>query len=195
MRLFIDTVDIGEIATASSWGIVDGVTIDRAVLDRDGCDLKCLLAEICRAVDGPVTIEVVSTESDRIVREAREMASWRHNAVMAVPITTEGVKAVRRLSDDGMRTSVTRVHSPAQSLLAAKAGATYIAVPLGSGAGGMEVVARTVEMIETYGFGSEVIACGITDVSQVIEAVHLGAHAAAVPFEIMEQLFRWPYSG
>lgn len=196
MRFFIDTASLDEIKTAYGWGIVDGVTADRSLVAVEGCDLRCFLGEICRMVDGPVSVDVASTEFAEMIEEAHEMASWHPNAIIRVPMTQEGIRAVRHLSDEGIRTNVTLVFSTAQALVAAKAGATYVSVPVSgfdeSDHDGMEVVRDTVAMTDAYGSGSEVMASSIREVGHVVDAMRAGAHVAAMPFKVMEQLFHHP---
>jgi len=196
MRFFIDTANVDQIRRAYSWGVVDGVTTNPSLVAKEGRDFKETVLEICEIVDGPISAEVVSLEADGMVKEAREIASWHPNIVIKIPMTPEGMKAARRLASEGIKTNITLVFSPNQALIAAKAGGTYISVFVGRlddvGEQGMAVVRDTVDMIDTYGFDSEVIVASIRSPMHVVEAIRAGAHIATIPFAVLEQMFKHP---
>jgi len=196
VKFFIDTANIEDIKRAYGWGIVDGVTTNPSLVAKENCEFKSRILEICGVVDGPVSAEVVSLDAEGMIKEARELASWHPNIVIKIPMTKDGMQAVRTLSDEGIRTNVTLVFSPNQALIAAKAGGAYISVFVGrlddAGHDGMEVVRDTVDMIDTYGFDSEVIVASIRHPIHVVEAVRAGAHVATIPFKILDQMFTHP---
>ena len=196
MKFFIDTANVESIREANSWGIVDGVTTNPSLVAKEDRDFKETILEICGIVDGPVSAEVVSLDADGMVREAQEITDWHPNIVIKIPMTKEGMRAVRRLKEDGIRTNVTLVFSPNQALLAAKAGATYISVFVGRlddiSSEGMEVVRDVVHMIDVYGFESQVIVASIRNPLHVVESVRAGAHVATIPFAVLDQMFKHP---
>ena len=196
MKFFIDTANVANIREANSWGVVDGVTTNPTLVAKEGRGFKETILEICSIVNGPISAEVVSLDAEGMIKEAHEVASWHPNIVIKIPMTKEGMRAVRQLDEDGIRTNVTLVFSPNQSLIAAKAGATFISVFVGRlddvGSEGMDVVRDTVEMIDMYGFDSEVIVASIRHPIHVVEAMRAGAHIATIPFAVLEQMFKHP---
>jgi transaldolase len=197
MKLFLDTANIEEIRTAWSWGAIEGVTTNPSLVAKEGRPFKDIVREICEIVNpGDISAEVVSLDAEGMIREAREVASWHPNIVVKIPMTREGMKAVRALSREGIRCNVTLVFSLSQAFLAAKAGAYYISNFVGrvddiSGEG-MNAVRDTVNMIKEYGFQSQVLVASVRHPMHVVEALRAGAHACTVPFKVLEQLYQHP---
>ncbi len=197
MKLFLDTGDVKEVALAADWGIVDGVTTNPTLIAKSGGGFRQTVLEICNILpDGAISAEVVSTKLDDILREAREIASWHPNIVVKIPLIKEGVRAVKELKKENIRTNVTLVFSVSQALLAAKAGATYISNFVGRvddiSGDGMQAVAESVDMVEKYGFDSQILVASIRHPMHVVQALQAGAHIATMPFKIMEQLYNHP---
>lgn len=196
MRLFIDTANLDEIREVASWGILDGVTTNPSLIAREGRNFAEAIDEICRLVDGPVSAEVVAQDAASMLREARVLARIHENVVVKVPMGIEGVKAVAALSQEGIPTNVTLVFTPAQALLAAKAGATFVSPFVGRiddiGADGMQVVADIVELFDTYAYDTDVLAASIRHPGHVLGAAKAGSHVATCPFKVLQQLYRNP---
>jgi transaldolase len=200
MKMFLDTADLGEIREGKALGIIDGVTTNPSLVAKAGCrgreEFKQLIREIAELVQGPVSAEALSTEADGLVREARELAGIHEQVVVKIPMTTEGLKAVRLLAGDGVKTNVTLVFSPLQALLAAKAGATYVSPFIGRmddiAHTGMELVSQILDIYQNYIFDTEVIVASIRNPLHVLEAARLGADAATIPFAVLAQLTRHP---
>lgn len=196
MKIFIDTANVDEIREAVSWGIVDGVTTNPTHVAKTGRSPIELYREICSLVDGPVSLETVGLEADRIVAEARKLAKIAENAVIKVPILREGMKAVKRLSAEGIRTNVTVAFSPLQALVAAKAGATYISPFVGRldavGHDGMELVRQIKVIYENYGYDTEIIVASVRHPIHVLEAALAGADVCTMRFEQLTELYNHP---
>jgi transaldolase len=197
MKLFLDTANIEEIKTAWSWGAIDGVTTNPSLVAKEGRPFKDVVREICEIVNpGDISAEVVSLDAEGMIREAHEVASWHPNIVVKIPMTKEGMKAVRVLSQEGIRCNVTLVFSLSQAFLAAKAGAYYISNFVGRADDisdeGMNAVRDTVNMIQEYGFKSQVLVASVRHPMHVVEALRAGAHACTVPFKVLEQLYQHP---
>ncbi len=195
MKIFIDTANIDEIKTAAAWGILDGVTTNPTLISKEGkIDFKKRIAEICDVVKGPVSAEVVSTDYDGMVKEAKDLAKIAENVTIKIPMTEDGMKAVRTLSQLGIKTNVTLVFSANQALLAAKAGATFVSPFIGRlddiGNNGMNVLSDILSIYSNYGYKTEVIAASIRSPEHVRIAALMGAHIATIPFEIIKQMFR-----
>lgn len=196
MKFFIDSANIDEIREAASLGILDGVTTNPSLVAKEGKNFRRLLDEILEIVEGPVSAEVVATDHEGIVREARELAAIHENIVVKVPLIREGLKAVRQLSDEGINTNVTLCFSPTQALLAAKAGATYISPFIGRiddvGTDGMDLIQQIVTIYQNYGYKTEVLAASIRHPLHVLQAAMIGADVATIPFKIIDQMFKHP---
>jgi len=197
MKLFVDTGRIDEVRKAAEWGIVDGVTTNPSLIAQAGRGFKETVLEICSILpNGSISAEVVGTTVEDILREGREIASWSPNIVVKVPMTPAGIAATRQLTREGIRVNMTLVFSPTQALLAAKAGASYISVFVGRvddvSSEGMRTIEDAVQIVENYGFDSEVLVASIRHPMHVVEAARLGAHIATMPFKVMEQLFQHP---
>lgn len=197
MKLFLDTANIEEIRTARSWGAIEGVTTNPSLVAKEGRPFKEIVKQICEIVNpGDISAEVVSLDAEGMIREAREVASWHPNIVVKIPMTKEGMKAVKVLSQEGIRCNVTLVFSLTQAFLAAKAGAYYISNFVGrvddiSGEG-MNAVRDTVNMVKEYGFKSQVLVASVRHPMHVVEALRAGAHVCTVPFKVLEQMYQHP---
>lgn len=196
MKFFIDTANINEIKEAAALGILDGVTTNPSLVSKEGKDFRKLLDEILALVDGPVSAEVISTDYDGILKEAREYAAIHHNIVVKVPLIKEGLKAVRTLTSEGIKTNVTLCFSPSQALLAAKAGATYISPFVGRlddiSTNGMELIAQIVQIYKNYNFKTQVLVASIRHPLHVVEAALMGADVCTMPFNVIDKLFNHP---
>ena len=197
MRLFLDTGDVSEVQSAASLGILGGVTTNPTLLAAQGeFDFKASIQHICSLVDGPVSAEIIATELDEMLQEAREIASWAPNVVVKVPLTENGLRAISRLSREGIRTNTTLVFSPTQALAAALAGATFVSPFVGrlddAGHDGMQVVRDCVEIFRTHGLSTQVLAASIRHPLHVVEAAKAGAHCATVPYRVLMQMLKHP---
>lgn len=196
MKFFIDTANIKEIREANDMGILDGVTTNPSLVSKEGRDFKEILKEICSIVDGPVNAEVVSVEADAMVKEGRDLAKFHKNIVVKIPMLIEGLKAVRRLAKEGIRTNVTLVFSPTQALLAAKSGASYVSPFVGRlddvSQSGMEIVQQIVTIFKNYQYPTEVLVASIRHPIHLVEAALMGAHVATMPFGVIQQLAKHP---
>ena len=196
MQFFIDTANLGEIRTAMDMGLVDGVTTNPSLMAREAADWRDIAGEICRLVPGPVSLEVIALDAEGMVAEARDLMQYGPNVVVKVPMTAEGLKAVRILRSMDIDTNVTLVFSAAQALLAAKAGAAYISPFLGRlddvGQDGMELVRQILTIFDNYGFATRVIAASVRHPLHVLDAALAGAHIATVPYKILTQLLGHP---
>lgn len=196
MEFFIDTAKVDEIKEAQSWGIIDGVTTNPTKLAQAGRPFLEVVEEICQMIDGPVSVEVVSTQTDQILEEARRLASIHENIVVKVPLIKEGIKAVKVLSDEGIKTNVTLNFSPSQALLAAKVGATYISPFVGRldeiSQNGMELAQQIKTIYDNYGFKTKIIVAAARNPVHVLEAALIGADVTTMTIDIMENLFKHP---
>lgn len=196
MKFFLDAADIKEIKEANSWGVLDGVTSNPSLIAKTGRKFREVAAEICATVKGDVSLETVALDADGIVKEAHELVKFGSNAVVKIPIMTEGLKALKRLADEGIRCNVTTCFSAPQALLAAKAGATYISPFVGRlddiGHDGMEVARQIRTIYDNYGFKTQLLVASIRHPLHVIEAAMIGADVATMPFKIFEQLVKHP---
>lgn len=196
MKFFIDTANIEEIKKAWELGVIDGVTTNPSLISKEGRDPVTLLKEICSIVNGPVSAEAVSMTSDEMVKEAESLSNIHENIVVKIPMTEEGLKAVKRLSGMGIKTNVTLIFSPSQALLAAKAGATYVSPFVGRlddiSHFGMGIVNEIIEIYENYIFDTEVIVASVRNPLHVVEAAKMGAHIATIPYSVIIQLIRHP---
>jgi transaldolase len=197
VKLFLDTGDIAEVKLAAEMGIIDGVTTNPTLIAKSGKGFKETVLAICEAVPGgAISAEVVATDYDAMLKEALEISSWHEQIVVKVPMIEPGVRLVRTLSDKGIDTNVTLVFSVSQALLAAKAGATYISNFVGRvddlGAEGMDAVRDTVDMVDTYGFDSQVLVASVRHPLHVLESIRAGAHVATMPWGTMKMLIKHP---
>jgi len=196
VKIFIDSADVGEIREAASWGIVDGCTTNPSLIAKSGRKFETVLAEICEIVDGPISAEVISTNAAGMIEEGRRLAKLHDNIVVKVPMIAEGLKATRALSSDGIPINVTLIFQPAQGMLAAKAGASYLSPFVGRlddvGEDGMAMVATLVEMLSNYDYPAEVLVASVRHPNHFIEAARMGADVATCPFKVIEQLVKHP---
>lgn len=197
MKFFIDTADLEEIEEANNLGVLDGVTTNPSLCAKIGvADFEGHIAKICEMVDGDVSAEVVSTSYDDIMPEARNLASIADNVVVKVPLIKDGIKAIKALTDEGIRTNCTLCFSATQALIAAKAGATYISPFIGRlddiSEDGMQLIADVVQIYDNYGFETEVLAASIRHPMHVLESARLGADVATMPLKVIDQLLHHP---
>jgi transaldolase len=194
MKIFIDTANVDEIREAASWGILDGVTTNPSLVAKTGRDFESVLKETCAIVDGPINAEVVSTDAAGMVEEGERLARLHRNIYVKAPMTVEGLKATKILSDRGIRVNVTLIFSAAQALLAAKAGAKFLSPFVGRlddiGHDGMDVVAQIVRILRNYDFPAEVLVASVRHPNHVIRAAEMGAHIATCPFSVIQQLVK-----
>ncbi|MEJ5350674.1 MAG: fructose-6-phosphate aldolase [Melioribacteraceae bacterium] len=196
MKFFIDSANINHIKEAASYGMLDGVTTNPSLVAKEGKNFRELLEEIVKIVDGPISAEVVSTDYEGILKEARELSKIHKNIVVKIPLIKEGIKAVKTLSSEGIKTNVTLCFSAPQAILAAKAGATYVSPFVGRlddvGHEGMSLIAQIVQIYRNYNFKTEIIVASVRHPLHVVEAAMMGAHIATIPFDVIEKLFKHP---
>lgn len=196
MKIFIDTANVVEIKEAMSLGLIDGVTTNPTLMAREGRDSQQVLAEICALVSGPVSAEVISLESVGMINEARQLVKLAKNIVVKIPLTKEGLKAVRILSAEGIKTNVTLCFSPAQALLVAKAQATYVSPFIGRlddlAQEGMNLISEIKKIYTNYDFKTQIIVASVRNPMHVVNAALIGADIATIPFAVIEQLIKHP---
>jgi transaldolase len=196
MQFFIDTADVAEIKKALALGVCDGVTTNPSLVARTGRSFVEVLKEIVSLVPGPVSAEVTAIEAEGMLREARQYAKFGPQVVIKVPLIVEGLKAVKVLSQEGVKTNVTLCFSAVQALLAAKAGATYVSPFVGRlddvSQDGMALIADIVQIYRNYGFATKVLVASVRHPIHVLEAAKLGAHVATIPYAVVEQLAKHP---
>ena len=197
MRIFIDTANLDEIKEAADMGILDGVTTNPSLVAKEGHkDFKAMLEKICEIVDGDISAEVVSVTCNEIVKEAKELAKIHKNIVIKVPLIKEGLKAVKTLSDEGIKTNVTLCFSPSQALLAAKAGAYLISPFIGRlddiSSNGMELVAQIVNIYRNYDYQTQVLVASVRNPLHIVDAALIGADVCTIPFKVINQLVKHP---
>jgi len=196
MKLFIDTANVDEIRKANDMGVICGVTTNPSLIAKEGRIFEEVVREITSIVDGPISAEVISLDSEGMIREAVELAKIHKNIIIKLPMTTEGLKAVKILSREKIKTNVTLIFSAGQALLAAKAGATYVSPFAGRlddiGNDGMNLVKEIVDIFRNYEIDTEIIAASIRHPMHVIEAAKQGCHIATVPYKVILQLTKHP---
>lgn len=197
MKFFIDTANLNEIREATALGLIDGVTTNPSLVAKEGdVDFKQHIAAICELVQGPVSAEVTSLDTEGMLAEGRDYARIAPNVVVKCPLTKDGLKATRQLTDEGIRVNVTLCFSAAQAILAAKAGAAYISPFLGRlddiGQNGLLLLAEIIEIYRNYDWGTEVLAASMRHPIHVVEAARMGADVATLPFKVIEQLIKHP---
>ncbi len=192
MKFFIDTANLDQIKEANNMGMVDGVTTNPTLIAREEGEFKDIIANICKIVKGPVSAEVISLEYDGMVTEARELAKIADNIAVKIPMTMEGLKAVKRLSDEGIKTNVTLVFSALQALMAAKAGATYVSPFVGRiddlAQDGMDLVEEIVQIYTNYDFDTQVIVASVRNPLHVLNSALIGADIATIPPDVLKKL-------
>jgi len=196
MKIFIDTANIEKIKEANEWGVIDGVTTNPSLVAKEEMEFKDLVLKITNIVNGPISVEAISTDAEGMIEEALEMSKWSKNIVVKIPMIPEGLKAVKALTPKKIKSNVTLVFSVNQALLAAKAGATYVSPFIGRlddiGHEGLKIVRDMVEIFDIYNFKTEVIVASIRHPLHVIEAAKAGAHVSTIPFDVIEKMFRHP---
>lgn len=196
MEIFLDTANIEEIKTGAAWGIVDGVTTNPTLVSKENAVFEERIKEICEAIEGPVSAEVVSTEYAGMVKEARELVKMSEYVVVKIPLIPDGIKAIKTLSKEGIKTNATLVFSPLQALLAAKAGATYVSPFIGRmddiGNTGMTIVEEIMDIFINYGYDTKVIVASVRHPQHVLEAALIGADVVTMPFGVLEKMFKHP---
>ncbi len=196
MKFFLDTADIDQIRKANEWGILDGVTTNPTLISKTGKPFMEVVKEILKEVDGPVSLETVSLDAEGMIKEGRMLAELGENVVVKIPMTPEGMKAVQVLESEGIPTNVTLVFSPAQALIAAKAGASYVSPFVGrvddvSGEG-MKLIREVKEIFTNYEIDTQIIVASVRHPMHVVEAALIGADICTMPFSVMEKLFKHP---
>jgi transaldolase len=196
MKLFIDTANVDEISKANDMGVICGVTTNPSLIAREGRVFKDVVREITTIVDGPISAEVISLDSDGMVKEAVELSKLHKNIIIKIPMTVEGLKAVKILSDNNIKTNVTLIFSAGQALLAAKAGASYVSPFVGRlddiSTDGMELISEIVDIFNNYNINTEIIAASIRHPMHVTQAARLGCHIATVPYKVIMQMTKHP---
>ncbi|MBI5234915.1 MAG: fructose-6-phosphate aldolase [Deltaproteobacteria bacterium] len=196
MKFFIDTANLEEIKTADDWGLVDGVTTNPSLIAKEKCGFEERIKDICSIINGPVSAEAISLDAAGMIGEGRKLAKIHKNVVVKIPMTLDGMKAVKKLSVEGIKTNVTLVFSPVQALLAAKAGATYVSPFVGRlddvSHDGMELVSQILEIYSGYAFQTEVIVASVRNPLHVLDGALMGAHVATIPFNVLQQLSKHP---
>lgn len=196
MQIFLDTANLDQIREGVALGVLDGVTTNPSLIAKEGRPFRPLVEEICRLVEGPVSLEVVATDEEGMIKEGKELVKIAPNVVVKCPMTKDGLRAVKRLSGEGIKINQTLVFSPAQALLSAKAGATYVSPFIGRlddvGHVGMDIIRAIMSIYANYGFETQVLTASIRHPIHVVEAAMAGAHIATMPFAVLEQLLKHP---
>jgi transaldolase len=196
MKIFIDTANIKEIKEAVALGVIDGVTTNPTLIAKENCPAKELLQEICSLVSGPVSAEVIGLKESDMIDEARKLSKLAKNIVIKIPLIKEGLRAVKVLSREGIRTNVTLCFSPSQALLVAKAGADYVSPFIGRlddiSQRGMDLIREIKQIYSNYDFKTQIIVASIRNPLHVVDAAKLGADIATIPFAVIEQLIKHP---
>ena len=196
MKFFIDSGDIGEIREAAAMGAIDGVTTNPSLLAKAGVPTKKLIVQICEIVDGPISAEVLATDTAGILEEGRVLAKLHPNVVVKVPLIADGLKAVQQFTKEGIRTNVTLCFSPTQAIFAAKAGATFVSPFIGRlddiADEGMDLIEKIVSIYGNYDFDTEVLVASVRHPVHVVQAALLGADVCTVPFKVITQLLKHP---
>lgn len=196
MKFFLDTANTDDIRKYAELGLVDGVTTNPTLISREGRDFETVVKEITTIVSGPVSAEVTATKADEMIEQARSVAKWADNIVVKIPMTEEGLKAVRVVSQEGIKTNVTLIFSVAQGLLAAKAGATYISPFLGRlddiGTSGVQLIKNLRKVLDNYNFETEIISASVRGVQHVEEVALAGSDIATIPAGVFGKMFKHP---
>lgn len=196
MKFFLDTANLEEIKKVKDMGLLDGVTTNPTLIAKEGVDFKKRVSDICQLCEGPVSVEAVAREGENIVKEARIISTFAENIVVKVPATTEGIKAVKILSEEDIKTNVTLVFSSTQALIAAKAGATFVSPFIGRlddiSYDGMQLISDMVQIYSNYDFQTEIIGASIRHPVHIVQLALLGVDIATLPFSVLQQLFHHP---
>ena len=199
MKFFLDTANLKEIETAAAWGILDGVTTNPSLMAKEGvkaADVNAHYVKICQMVDGDISAEVIATDYEGMIREGRELAKLHENIVVKVPMTRDGIRAIKTFTEEDIRTNCTLIFSPVQALIAAKAGATYVSPFVGRlddiGHDGMQLIEEIRNIFDQYDLYTEILAASIRHTAHVAQCLQLGADVATMPFKVIEGLFKHP---
>ncbi len=196
MKFFLDTANLDEIRAGAAMGIVDGITTNPSLVAKEGKDFKTLVGQICEIISGPVSAEVVSTDCDTMVKEARELSKIADNIIVKLPTIPEGVKALKICSEEGIRTNLTLIFQPLQALIVAKCGATFCSPFLGRlddiGHDGMDLIADIRTIYDNYGYETEILAASLRHPLHVVQAAKLGADIGTMPYKVFEQMLNHP---
>ena len=196
MKFFLDTANIDEIRSAAEYGLIDGVTTNPSLISKEGRSFQEILLEITKIVDGPISAEVLSTEADGMLKEAYDLAKIHENIVIKIPMIKEGMKALKQLSKDGIRTNVTLVFSSSQALIAAKLGATYVSPFVGRfddiSQVGMDLIGDIAQIYSNYGFQTQILVASCRNPLHIREAALIGAHVVTMPYGVLELLLKHP---
>lgn len=196
MKIFIDTANVAEIREANEWGVICGVTTNPSLIAKEGRNFQEVVTEITSIVDGPISAEVISMEHDKMVEEAVELAKIHKNIVIKIPMCAEGLKAVKVLTERGIKTNVTLIFSAPQALMAARAGATYVSPFVGRlddiGRDGLTLIEDIAEIFDIHGIRTEIIAASIRHPIHVTDCAKAGAHIATIPYKVLEQMLHHP---
>lgn len=194
MKLFIDSANIDEIKEVAGWGVISGVTTNPSLISKEGKELKALITQICRIIDGPVSLEVMSLRTEDIIKEGREYASWHPNIVVKLPMTEQGIKATKILNNDGIKTNINFVFSANQALIAAIAGASAVSAFIGN-SNDTEINETSLlkdikSIFDYYVFDTQILAENIRTTQNVTDVAKIGVDMAAIPYEILKQMFK-----
>lgn len=196
MKIFIDTANIEEIKQANDMGVICGVTTNPSLIAKEGRVFEQVIQEITEIVDGPISAEVISLEAEGMIKEARKLAKIHNNIVIKIPMTAEGLKAVKVLTQEGIKTNVTLIFSAAQALLAARAGATYVSPFVGrvddTAHKGMQLIEDIAGILDIHGLDTEIISASIRNPIHVVDSALAGAHIATIPFKVIMQMTKHP---
>ena len=194
MKIFIDTADVGEIKRLNDIGVVDGVTTNPSLIAKEGRNFQEVVKEITAIVDGPISAEAISLDAEGMIKEGRELSKIHKNIIVKIPMTAEGIKAVKVLEKEKIRCNVTLMFSSSQAILAAKAGASFVSPFVGRlddiGERGMDVIQEIVEIYKNYNFKTEIIVASVRNLDHVKESGLLGAHIATIPPKIIDEMFK-----
>ena len=196
MKLFLDTANLEEIKEIAGWGVLNGVTTNPSLVAKEGVDFKTRVKDICKVVDGPVSAEVVTEDSDEMIKQGKDIATWAPNVMVKCPLTPAGLRACKALSAEGIKVNVTLCFSVNQAILAARAGATFVSPFVGRlddiNQDGMELIAQIAQVFDIYGFNTEVLAASIRHPIHVQQSALAGADIATMPYKIFKQLVSHP---
>ena len=196
MKFFLDTANVQEIKRINELGLVDGVTTNPTIISKEGRDFKEVITEICGMIEGPVSAEVIALDTENMVKEARDIATWADNVVVKIPMTEEGLRAVNILSKEGIKTNVTLIFTVAQGLMAAKAGATFVSPFVGRlddiATNSLALISNLKKVLTHYGYQTEIIAASIRSLKHVEEVAELGADIATIPGTLFPKLWSHP---
>lgn len=196
MKFFLDTANVNEIKRINELGLVDGVTTNPTIISKEGRDFKEVIIEICEMIDGPVSAEVIALDTENMVREAKDIATWADNVVVKIPMTEDGLRAVNILSKEGIKTNVTLIFTVAQGLMAAKAGATYVSPFVGRlddiATDSLALISNLKKVLIQYNYDTEIIAASIRSLKHVEDVAGVGSDIATIPGTLFPKLWSHP---